>query len=339
MQSTTPTSRINWIDMAKGYGTILVIYAHLGVGTLWTWMYSYHLPLFFFLSGYVFSTKDNFIKFTCKKIKSIVVPYFCLGIPMVLFQLLMYYKQGVFSAEVAESLFRRLVEQKRFWTLWFMACLFCLNLLFYVLVKLCRREWIILVTSVVLPLVGLAYYERGGLPLYWNADACLMAVPFFAVGYLYKLHAKRIDAVVDQLRFNIPLFVFLGIVNVVAWRKSLDETGLGLEMFESNYGNPLFTYIAAFAGIFCVVIASKWFTIPPLRYVGENSMLYYAWHQTILIPVMNKVYALLGWNVLQGYGAVGVVTYKWLMVLAIVIALSICNWGICKLRLKFILGK
>lgn len=339
MQVTKSTSRITWIDMAKGYGAILVIYAHLGVGDLWTWMYSFHLPLFFFLSGYVFHAKDNFIKFTCKKIKSIVVPYFCLGIPMVLFQLLTYYKKGVFSMDVAASLFERLLQQKRFWTLWFMACLFCLNLAFYLLVKLCRKEWIIMAVSDVLPLLGLVYYERGGLALYWNADACLMAVPFFALGYLYKLHTKQIDEVVDQLRFNIPMFVVLAIVNVIAWRKSLDETGLGLEMFQSNYGNPVYTYIAAFAGIFCVVIVSKWFTIQLLRYVGENSMLYYAWHQTIVIPLMNKVFAVLGWNVLQSYGAVGVISYKWLMVLAIVAVLSVCNWCISKMGWKFIVGK
>ena len=81
-------SRISWIDMAKGYGTILVIYAHLGQGSLWTWMYSFHLPLFFFLSGYVFSTKHNFGNFILRKVKSIIVPYFCLGIPMVAFVLL-----------------------------------------------------------------------------------------------------------------------------------------------------------------------------------------------------------------------------------------------------------
>lgn len=339
MQLTKQASRITWIDMAKGYGTILVIYAHLGVGELWTWIYSFHLPLFFFLSGYVFSTKNNFIKFICKKIKSIVVPYFCLGIPMVLFQLLMYYRDGIFSIDVAISLFERLIQQKRFWTLWFMACLFFLNLFFYFLAKVCRREWMITVVSVILPIVGLAYYENGGLPFYWNVDTCLMALPFFTLGYLYKLHAKDIDFILDQIRFNIPVFLFFAIVNVIAWRKSLDETGLGLEMFESNYGNPVYTYIAAFAGIFCVVIVSKWWAILPIRYVGENSMLYYAWHQTILIPVMNKVFAVLGWNVLQSYGAIGIVSYKWLMVIAILTVLSVCNWCLVKLNLKFILGK
>lgn len=339
MQSTNQLSRINWIDMAKGYGTLLVIYAHLGEGALRTWMYSFHLPLFFFLSGYVFRTKDNFIEFVCGKIKSIVVPYFCLGIPMVLFRMFERYREGAPVKEVLISLLKQLMKQERFWTLWFIACLFCLNLAFYLLVKLCRKEWLIIIVSAVLPILGLVYYEQGGLPLYWNADVCLMAIPFFALGYLYKLHAKSIDVVADQLRFSIPLFVFLGIVNVIAWRKSLDASGLGLEMFYSNYGNPVFTYIAAFAGIFCVVIVSKWITIPPLRYIGENSMLYYVWHQTIMIPIVKKLFVLLGWNTLQSYGALGIVSYKLLMLLAIIIALSICNWSVCKLRLKFILGK
>lgn len=61
--------RISWIDMAKGYGTLLVIYAHLGVDSLWSWMYSFHLPLFFFLSGYVFHGQKRFSDFIRKNAK------------------------------------------------------------------------------------------------------------------------------------------------------------------------------------------------------------------------------------------------------------------------------
>lgn len=339
MQIKTQNPRIPWIDIAKGYGTILVIYAHLGVGTLWTWIYSFHLPLFFFLSGYVFSTKYDFKNFIARKCKSILVPYVCLGVPMVLFELLKYWVQERLTWDAAVSLLKAFVLQQRFWTLWFMACLFCLNILFYLLVIVCKKEWLLVVVSIVLPLVGLAYYKAGETPLFWNADVCVMAIPFFTVGYLYKLHAKRIDGVIDKACWSIPLFVVCAIMNVIAWRLSLDENGIGLEMFASNYGNPVFTYIAAFAGIFCVVILSKWFTIKQIRYIGENSMIYYAWHQTIMIPVIAKLFSMIGLDALNGYGDVGVVVYKWLSLIGIVVVLTICNWCIGKLGLKFVVGK
>ena len=47
MAERLQSNRIPWIDMAKGYGMLFVIYAHIGVGPLWTWIYSFHMPLFF----------------------------------------------------------------------------------------------------------------------------------------------------------------------------------------------------------------------------------------------------------------------------------------------------
>lgn len=338
MNIQTSNSRITWIDMAKGYGTILVIYAHLGRGALWTWIYSFHLPLFFFLSGYVFSPKYKFKDFFYKKLKSIFLPYFCLGIPIVLAkELHALLIAGNFS--IADTLYHmnRLLLQQRFWTLWFIACLFCLNFLFYFLVKLCLNSIILLFISLTLPCIGLYYYRLGDTPLYWNADVCVMAIPFFTLGYLYKVHAKQIDDFF--MTKSILFFVLFAMINIISWRLSLDETGLGLEMFNSNYGKPLFTYVAAFTGIFCIVILSKWITIKPISYLGENSMIYYAWHQSIMIPIFKMVFSIVGIDVLTTYGTLGVVVYKCICLIGIIIALTFCNWCIKKLGLNFIIGK
>lgn len=330
-------NRISWIDMAKGYGTLLVIYAHLGADPLRTWMYSFHLPLFFFLSGYVFRADGDFKSFFLKKCKSIVVPYFCLGIPMVLFEWLWAYMHGTFTMEWGITVGRLFLEQRRVWTLWYIACLFVLNLLFFWIVKICKKEWMLIVISVLLPLMGLYYYGHGGQPLYWNADACFMAVPFFSVGYLYKKHAERVDSFLGNRRGLLLLGA--AILNVWTWIKSLDENGMGLEMFESNYGNPVFTYVAAFAGILCVIIISKWFVLRPIRFIGENSMLYYAWHQTIMIPVVGKVIEYIGGNALFSYGGIGYFIYKIVLMLGILLCTTACFWVINKLGFNFMLGK
>lgn len=44
-------SRISWIDIAKGYGILFVIFAHLGMGMIKGWIYTFHMPLFFFYLG------------------------------------------------------------------------------------------------------------------------------------------------------------------------------------------------------------------------------------------------------------------------------------------------
>lgn len=165
-----------------------------------------------------------------------------------------------------------LLFQQRLWTLWFMACLFFLNILFYLLVKVCRKNWIVMVISMILPLAGLYYYQSGGTPLYWNIDVCVMAIPFFALGYLYKLYATRVDDVIMRTWRSITVFLVVAVINIITWRLSLDETGLGLDS-------------------------------------------------------------------LMAYGSIGVVAYKWITLIGIVLILTICNWCIGKLGLKLLVGK
>lgn len=289
MTTQINATRISWIDMAKGYGILLVIFAHLDIASeIRTWIYSFHMPLFFFLSGYVFKEEYEPMIFLKKKVKSIVIPYVCLGIPMVLFQLLKDFFKGTLSLDNGVHLVRDFLLQRRLWTLWFIACLFCLNILFYIVRKLCKKEYILALFPLCLPILGLLYYGMGGSPMVWNADVCLMAIPFFYIGYGYKKYGRRVDGILENKGMSLGICVLLAVVNVLCGYLSLDASGVGLEMFDSQYGNPVFTYISAFAGIGCVVIISKWMLLSPIRYIGENSLLYYAWHQTIMIPLVVK---------------------------------------------------
>ena len=44
-------TRIGWVDTAKGIGLLLVIIGHLPIPLVPVWIYTFHMPLFFFLSG------------------------------------------------------------------------------------------------------------------------------------------------------------------------------------------------------------------------------------------------------------------------------------------------
>ena len=57
--------RIEWIDVSKGIGIILVLIGHISLnGGLNKFIYSFHMPLFFILSGFTFNLakKEKFIK-------------------------------------------------------------------------------------------------------------------------------------------------------------------------------------------------------------------------------------------------------------------------------------
>ena len=54
-------NRIDWIDMAKGYGMLAVIIAHICTGPLHAWIYTFHMPLFFFCQAMSSAIKINLI--------------------------------------------------------------------------------------------------------------------------------------------------------------------------------------------------------------------------------------------------------------------------------------
>lgn len=69
--------RMEWADVAKGIGIFLMVMGHSGLpNCMHDWIYSFHMPFFFILSGYFFrSGKYNVKEYSIKKFNSIIVPY------------------------------------------------------------------------------------------------------------------------------------------------------------------------------------------------------------------------------------------------------------------------
>ena len=177
----------------------------------------------------------------------------------------------------------------------------------------------------------------GGAALFWNIDACLTAMPFFFFGYCYKMHHEKAAGLFSRKLLMILSFFLFGAINIYCYQKTWEISGSGLEMFFSEYGSPIYTYISAFAGIVSVILLSHLWVIKPLRYIGENSMLYYAWHQLIMMPIVEAFLENLGYSSWgnQRY----TVIYKIVSVTIIVIITTICNEIIKRSRMAFILGK
>lgn len=75
--------RINFIDYAKAIGIFLVVLAHTPLKSEITdWIYVFHMPLFFFLSGYLFDIKryPTFNGFMVRRFHQLVIPYFFINL-------------------------------------------------------------------------------------------------------------------------------------------------------------------------------------------------------------------------------------------------------------------
>lgn len=136
-------NRIEFLDIAKGIAILLVVMGHLlqfnmegsSSTAVYNFIYSFHMPLFFMLSGYVAALKSEKslkpLVFLRKKVISLVLPFFTWGgiilpfvishysyteIPTLWFDLFVYIKSGA----------------------WFLIVLFAIQL-YYLLVCLVGR--------------------------------------------------------------------------------------------------------------------------------------------------------------------------------------------------------
>lgn len=92
--------RLTYIDIARAIGILFVVLGHVnqfyrdsqGIENSQTliFIYAFHMPLFFILSGILFSEKTfhdlSFFDFLIKKVKALLVPYLFLDITAGLYE-------------------------------------------------------------------------------------------------------------------------------------------------------------------------------------------------------------------------------------------------------------
>lgn len=323
--------RERWIDETRGYALLLVVLGHMGISYFGQFFTSCHLPIFYFLSGYLFSTHDNFSVFLKKKVKRLLIPYFCLGAILII--------SSVIMGGVIFDLLLKFALQKRMYTIWFLTSLFFVNILFYWLTKLTHgKSWMIIVISVMMYISGVLYYKNGGLPLLWNIDTVLIATIWFAAGFVLKnsSFSPSLSQVKNQRRNTILTIILSGIIYLsvvfINWELCHEKFDIAMR----TMGIPLLTLTATFAGIIMFMSVARLIQIGFVNYLGRNTMVYFALHQTVMIPLLGWVYASLGLFMQES------MTSDLIRLVLSIFLIFACLYPIDKLlnhsKLKFMLG-
>ena len=274
--------RYECMDTAKGIGMLAVILGHVGIGTPGILLYSFHLPLFFIISGFFFRYTENFGTFLGKKAKGYLIPYFGCGIIITLFDFFLKTRCKI-SALTYDI--KNLLIQKRFTTLWFLAALFIGVILFWGICHICKNNLkYILVISFGISVLFILYDEWAENSLPWDFDAACIVLFFLAFGYYLK-NKGIIDGMIHKTNGKMKYIVILGCI-------SLFCTGLNyilfhetFEMFRCRYGIFPLTVTAACTASVGIILLSSMFHSKVLEYIGRNSMAFFAFHQSIGIVI------------------------------------------------------
>lgn len=83
MKKSIDSCRLVQYDLLKGFGILLVLWGHINCPPIVkNIIYSFHMPLFFFVSGCFYKSDISFMSFTKKKIRQLLLPwsFFCFNI-------------------------------------------------------------------------------------------------------------------------------------------------------------------------------------------------------------------------------------------------------------------
>ncbi|WKB36456.1 acyltransferase family protein [Terrilactibacillus sp. S3-3] len=255
--------RIDWLDIGKGLGIILVMLGHSDIpNAMKTYIYTFHMPLFFFLSGYLFNLNKfpNIKTFFSKRTKSLIFPYLCFSIVTYIgFVILYNFGQVDYNHNLLVPLIGSFIAiRKSAWTvhigaLWFMNCLLCTELLFYLITKIGRTKTrIVLVLLIIISILGCIYNKMIGKPLPWSIDVAMISVGFYGLGYLYKEYKVQAERFI-----NLKTFIFFLTINIISGYLNFVHTGARVDLYNSSLGNIFLFYISAFTGIGAFVILIK----------------------------------------------------------------------------------
>lgn len=319
--------RIKWVDVAKGWGIILVIYGHIANDYISFWLYTFHVPLFFFLSGYFFNPEKAPIPFLKSKAKGLLLPYLTLGIP--LFIVNVYY--GIEPL----SLLKNYAIQYRASTLWFIAALFIQFVLAYIIYHCISSPKIRWIFITLLTLIGITLWHQGILKLPWNIDVSLVTLPFFCLGHdlRYNSRFKRIFSYKTFGKY-FTIFLLLNILGAIIMYYLPYPT---IDLCESHFSFEPLAYFTALSGIFVIcLISNKWY-FRLLSYIGQNSIVYFVWQQDIGIMIVNKILNSL--HLLDNPIGIMVFVKNIIILLLSIILLTLLNEIIVKTNIKVLIGK
>ncbi len=316
------STRLSYLDLGKGLAIVLVVLGHIyAENPIKIWLYSFHLPLFFFISGCLLTlgTTRSIKTVIQNRLKSLMLPYALFS--FVLFSLWAIKEFRKVSLETVIMKIINILSLQGIEALWFLPCLFISEILFLIIIRNIKSKtiiFLILLVFSVIPFVAKDYYN---FKLFMRV---FIATAFLGIGYYTFSYIK-------SRSFNILVPISLLAINII-----LGACNGLVDLYSLQLGNYILYFASAVSGILSILLFFKYIgNIKAISFLGVNSLIIMCTHIQ-LIAVVTKVISIIvsvpSSNLMAN-------PYSGLLILGIVLLLEIPVIYIFNNYLSFFLGK
>lgn len=258
--------RFEYIDIAKGIGILLVVWAHiLLTGVSHRVIYAFHMPLFFLISGMLFRRDKyaGFVDFLKRRAKRLLIPFAVYSVVtwiiwatfrFVRHDSIVSYWDPLLQTIIAKGSGAYMVHNS---ALWFIPCLYATEIIYFSFSRL--NNITRLLTSICLAALSftLGYYfeDDWWFLLPWNLDAALIGVLFYCIGNIFSSKISNAE-VVEYSKTHIWMTVCLlvGLSLLLYWSSmEFGECSMGSSSYQCN--GLIFVVRALIGSAACILLA------------------------------------------------------------------------------------
>ena len=254
--------RIEWIDAIRGFGIFLVTFGHLNPWLpLETHIYSFHMALFFFISGFLFKNKEPFKQFMIKRVKILLIPF-------VFWDLL----SSIISLAMGQNLKKAIAvffvyNGELSWNapIWFLLILFFAEIIYAVILKINDSKYISLLVMLCSAVLWVLF---GSATITFKLNLVPVALFYLSFGDLiHRLFEKK---ALTKMTASITALIFaaLSVLFGAVLNSRISYTG-------GDFGNTFYSMIAGIAGTMTYYLIFKYLIggNKLLEMLGKNSMI------------------------------------------------------------------
>lgn len=302
--SSQCNNQSKYMNLLKALGIIAVVMGHAS-SPFTSIIYSYHMPLFFFISGYFFKDKylDRPLDFVKRRFKSLYLTFVLYELFFVLIRNLLI-NINVYTSDQVPPI----TELKQFLVLlktllsfsytgdmmlgafWFLKSLFFVNILFLLISLIFKKlnvkndnlkhlvilgiyssSFLLFKKGFNLEVILRGYNIRLVNPILAIVDTrTLLMLMCYYIGYLYKKYEDK-----------IPMNIYGFIVCLIIMYLTKD---IFIDISSYTFTNPIYLILLPCTGVYCNLYIAKFLcrknykAMSSLEYIGKNSVIIMALH-------------------------------------------------------------
>lgn len=286
-------TRIDWIDTLKLIGIFYIYLGHLGkdAGKLYPFVFSFHVPLFFMISGLFFNIPVDY-KDAMRKVKTafyrIIIPYFIFSLIGVVAYTIKWNYSPDKIIDMMTNVLLGMRNKVPLASLWFLPCLFVVIIYYCIASMITKKPVVIFFFSLFIYCLTPYWFNKLPLPVF-NVDFALNYLAFFSLGVLLS----------NKVKFEWPSYYEgkhrLTIITVFL---------LSFFYFFYAYQNGTFTiinkinqnqlkYLCIFI-ITCImfipsIAIAYWVDLNPIKVLGRNTLVLCGTEQILKVSLLSTL--------------------------------------------------